>query len=214
VDREHTLWEIQVQLIALKEFIAFLLMYSSQKQRVSETETIIRDTFLERNKIMSQWQMELQQLLEQLQVVRQQKEEKAQQQQAEIKQFFALKVIPAFQVFKCELEKYGRVVNMSNAESHASLQVMYQEELEFAASISIDLSSDNILPYLNVDFPEKVWVRGDRREHPYFYHEEENITTTDLSREDILECLAHKYIEHVQFLLKSVSESSRYISIW
>lgn len=162
---------------------------------------------------MSQWQMELQQLLEQLQVVRQQKEEKAQQQQAEIKQFFALKVIPAFQVFQCELEKYGRVVNMSDAGSHASLQVMYQEELEFAASISTDLSSDDVLPYLNVDFPEKVGMRRRRREHPYFYHEKEKMTTTDLSREAILERLARKYTEHVQFLLESVSENSIYISI-
>lgn len=156
---------------------------------------------------MSQWKTELRLLLEQIQSLQRQKAEKAEQQEAEIKQFFTSKVLPAFSAFKGEVKAYGREITIEEASEHVSLLVMDQEKPEFEAWIIIDpASAAGLLPFLRVDHPGRTWNRGPVDEREYFHEGQERKTMTGLSVENILQCLAQAYIRRIRYCLERMTD--------
>jgi ElaB/YqjD/DUF883 family membrane-anchored ribosome-binding protein len=168
---------------------------------------LVRSMLPERSKTVSQWNTELRLLLEQMQSLQRQKAEKAEQQEAEIKQFFTSKVLPAFSAFKDEVKEYGREITIEEAREHVSLLVMYQEKPEFEAWIIIDpASAAGLPPFLRVDHPGRTLSGGPVDEREYFHEGQERKTMTDLSVEDILPCLAQTYARRIRYRLERMAD--------
>lgn len=151
---------------------------------------------------MRQWNTEIRQLLEQIQDIQKKKTEQAEQQENEIKRFFAMNVLPAFSLLQQELKEYEREATIGEGKEHASFLVTYQDTREFEAWIFVEPSSADVLfPFIRVNHPARTLPGGRVYEQEYFYEAQKRKTITHLSMEDILQRLAQEYTLHLRHLL-------------
>ena len=114
-----------------------------------------------------------------------------------VSSFYSTKVEPAFEKLKVELEKYGREVNILKPPLKggvvSSIEVRYNNKLEFSYTIKVKVTSKHACPYIEVWSPliNRTEVRAIKQD---IRGEELNYDVSVVSEEEIIEDFVQQFI--------------------
>lgn len=149
---------------------------------------------------MGDWKSEIQQAVAQKEYRQQRRVADTQQQEQAIEQFYASIVLPAFEEFQIELIPEGRQVEIKKRDKRFSLIVVHDGEEEMDFELDIEIShSGPIWPGYKSLVPFSPSQRGYEAYHNFMI-EKRTKQMVQVSKEDVLQALAHEYTRRLSVL--------------
>jgi len=145
---------------------------------------------------MKNWEKDLSDFYKEIEMEKQDKEERVEKKKPEVESFYLLKVVPAFKELKTELEKHGRKVGLYLEAidiGTASILVRFKGKEEYSYTMRVEISQDRAFPY-----PIIVFTKKDGKS----YSSEQRIRhgrhdISDISKKDIIQHFLGQYKLHL-----------------
>ena len=128
----------------------------------------------------------------------QQDDTKPEQKKSEVESFYSVKVVPAFEELRSELEKHGREVSIHAGKEYASIAVKFKGVEEYSYTIKVRISPDRAFPY-----PEsQIATRRDGKSHHmsggFIRSGLQEYDVSDISKEEIIQDFLRGYELHTR----------------
>jgi len=147
---------------------------------------------------MKDWEKDLSHFFEKRESKKQHNEEKVKQKKSEVESFYSLKVVPAFEELKNELEKHGREVSVYASKEHASIAVKFEGVEEYHYAIKVRIFPNRAFPYPETHFTSKKDGKSYKSEG-FIRSGSQDYDIADISKEEIIHNFLEGYKLHVEY---------------
>lgn len=139
---------------------------------------------------MSDWKQDLRQSIAQHEVEIQNLEQKTNQQNTNIKEFFQTKVLPAFEDLKTVLEEQKREVTINYGLDEVTIKVLFNGKEEMNYGVQAKLYGTRVVVH-----PVERFSEGGKRfrGEGYFRSGAQDYSIDDLSKEEIIQHFSSEY---------------------